>query len=272
MLARGSVSVGSEPPNNFAEAILTRVVVNGAGKLGRAIIAASLEQDGPVSVVAAVDRAEVEDLPVPLYSSLDLVTEDFDALIDASRAEGLETVLEFAARENKPLLIAATGHSGPQLEALEEAAQQIPVLLSSNLSIGVNVVRALTEAAGKMLGPVDAEIVETHHRMKVDAPSGTALTLAQTLRDATDPQREFVYGRTPEDDSARGNEIGIHAVRGGSVVGEHSVTFLLDDEIVEIRHVAQSRKIFGSAALRAAQFIQHQAPGLYEMADLLVAD
>ena len=271
MLARGSVSVGSEPPNNFAEAILTRVVVNGAGKLGRAIIAASLEQDGPVSVVAAVDRAEVEDLPVPLYSSLDLVTEDFDVLIDASRAEGLETVLEFAARENKPLLIAATGHSGPQLEALEEAAQQIPVLLSSNLSIGVNVVRALTEAAGKMLGPVDAEIVETHHRMKVDAPSGTALTLAQTLRDATD-QREFVYGRTPEDDSARGNEIGIHAVRGGSVVGEHSVKFLLDDEIVEIRHVAQSRKIFGSGALRAAQFIQHQAPGLYEMADLLVAD
>lgn len=250
---------------------MTRIVLNGAGKLGHAIMNAALEQQGPVEVVAAVDNSEIEGLPVPLYSSLDQVSEDFDVVVDASRAEGLETVLEFASREGKPLLIAATGHSGPQFEALEKAAEQIPILLSSNLSVGVNVLRALTEAAGKMLGPVDAEIVETHHRMKVDAPSGTALTLAETLRDATDPDREFVYGRTPEDDEPRGGEIGIHAVRGGTVVGEHSVTFLLDGEIVELRHVAQSRDIFGHGALRAAEFIEDQPAGLYDMADVLAA-
>ena len=251
---------------------MVRVVVNGVGKLGKAIVGAASEV-GPeasgVAVVAGVDANPGATADVPVYAALEDVEQDFDLIIDASRAEALETVADFAVANQKALVVAATGHSEEQLQRLEEAAESIPVFRASNLSLGVNVLRRLTEQAGKMLGPVDAEIVETHHRLKVDAPSGTALTLAEALRDATDPDRKFVYGRSPEDIGARGDEIGIHAVRGGTVVGEHTVTFLLDDEIVELRHVAQSRQVFGFGALRAAAFTAGKKPGFYTMADLL---
>lgn len=254
--------------NGTLEDSMTRVVVNGVGKLGRAIVAAAAQSDA-VQVVAGVDSF-LDTIPgLPVYPALDQVSEEFDVIVDASRADGLQTVLPFAVGHDKSLVIAATGHTDDQLQQLAKAAESIPVFRATNLSVGVNVVRALTEQAGRMLGPVDAEIIETHHRMKVDAPSGTALTLAETLRDATDPGRPFVYGRTPEDDHARGNEIGIHAVRGGTVVGEHTVRFLMDDEVVEIKHVALSRQVFGFGAVRAAEFIAYQPPGLYGMPDLL---
>lgn len=256
-------------PVLFWEEVLTRIVLNGVGRLGQAVVAAAKEkQDGAV-VVAAVDPAAVSDNSRPLYRNLDDVREEFDVIVDASRAEGLDAVLDYALKTGKPVVIAATGHSDAQLARLKEAAEEIPVFKSSNLSVGVNVLRRLTEEAGRLLGPVDAEIVETHHRMKVDAPSGTALTLAEALRDATDPNRPFVYGRSPVDDKPRGGEIGVHAVRGGTVVGEHSVLFLLDDEIVELRHVAQSRQVFGNGAVKAAQFIVGKQPGYYGMDDLL---
>ena len=253
---------------------MTRVVINGVGKLGQAVIAASQDPGaaGNVVVVAGVDAAWSKvsrGVEVPVVKSLDAVPDDFDVIVDCSRAEGVDGVLEFALENEKAVVIAATGHSEEQLARIEKAARKIPVLHSSNLSLGVNVLRRLVEDAGAMLGPVDAEIVETHHRMKVDAPSGTALTLAEALRDATGGDRKLVYGRSPEDHGARGKEIGIHAVRGGTVVGEHTVTFLLDDEIVELRHVAQSRGVFGYGALRASAFVAAQEPGLYSMADLL---
>lgn len=259
---------------------MVRILIHGAGKLGQAIIAAARTEadrhDGSdaVVVVGAVDGYMVESkgkdaLDVPLFASLDDVDTEFDVLVDSSRAEYVQDVLDFAVGRDTPVVIAATGHSDEQLEQVAKAAQSIAVLRSSNLSVGVNVVRRLVADAAGMLGPVDTEIVETHHRMKIDAPSGTALTLAEAVRDASDPQRPFVYGRTPETVGARGNEIGIHAVRGGSVVGEHTVTFLLDDEIVEVRHVAQSRQVFGFGALKVAQFIVKQPAGLYSMEDLL---
>lgn len=261
---------------------MVRIVVNGVGKLGRAIVSAAQysagqnasDKEASVTVVAGVDRHLVDTqgpdaLSVPLYASLDEVTEPFDVLVDASTAGALDEVVAYAVQNNKPLLIAATGHDDAQVEQIAVAAQQIPILRSSNLSVGVNVVRKLVADAARILGPVDTEIVEAHHRMKVDAPSGTALTLAQAVRDASDPERPFVYGRTPDTAGARGNEIGIHAVRGGTVVGEHTVTFLLEDEIVEVRHLAQSRQVFGFGALQAARFLAQQSAGLYSMEDLL---
>lgn len=265
-----------------------QIVVVGVGKLGRAIMSAANRDadslgaggqnpDGGVRVVAGVDKRLVEQSEgaaiqvcgAPIYAGLHDVPQQFDVLVDASHAESLPAVLEYAVANKKPLLVAATGHSPQQLGALEEAAQQIPILRSSNLSVGVNVTRRLVEQAAKMLGDVDVEIVEAHHRMKVDAPSGTALTLAEAVRDATGTGRQFVYGRSPDTSGARGKEIGIHAVRGGTVVGEHTVTFLMDDELVEVRHVAQSRDVFGHGALRAVQFLERQPPGLYTMGDLL---
>ena len=271
---------------------MTRVVLNGVGKLGRAVIAAaqSKQQEAAagedlVEVVAGVDKHLVEftrkggepvdeTTPlvvdgVPVYKTLDDVTEQLDVLFDASRAEGLVDALSFALVNNKPLVVAATGHSDGQLLRLKRASLKIPILRSTNLSLGVNVTRRLAESAAKMLGDVDVEIVETHHRMKVDAPSGTALTLAQAVRDATGTNRPFVYGRGPDALGQRGNEIAIHALRGGTVVGEHTVSFLLEDEMVEIRHVALSRKVFGFGGLEAAQFVAGAAPGLYDMGDLL---
>lgn len=254
---------------------MVRVVINGVGRLGRAILQASVDQASvdreAVVVVAGVDRHSEPDLPIPLYPELQQVTEGFDVLIDSSSADGLSEVLAYVTAESKPLVIAATGHSDAQKEQIAETAAVVPVFQASNLSVGVNVVRRLTEQAGRMLGSVDAEIVETHHRMKVDAPSGTALTLAESLRDATDPEREIICGRSSGIGSERGNEIAIHALRGGTVVGEHTVRFLMEDEVVEIRHVAQSRLVFGFGALSAAQFIARQPPGLYGMTDLLDA-
>lgn len=258
---------------------MTRVVLNGVGRLGGAIISASLDESSGdvVRVVAGVDKhvtskadqdpADVQGVPV--FAELDQVEEDFDVLIDASQAGGLEKVLAYALQHKKPLVVAATGHSDQQLAALEQASEQIPILRSTNLSLGVNVTRRLVEQASKMLGDVDVEVVEAHHRMKIDAPSGTAMTLAEAARDATGTDRPFIYGRSPDTPGKRGNEIGIHAVRGGTVVGDHSVSFLLEDEIVEIRHVALSRKVFGFGGLEAAAFTAQAAPGLYDMGDLL---
>lgn len=267
---------------------VVRILIHGAGKLGQAIIAAAQAEaergvddasqgavpQSDVVVVGAVDgylagQKGKDALGVPLFSSLEEVDVDFDVLIDSSRADYLQGVLDFTVDQGKPVIVAATGHTGEQLEQIAQAAQSVAVLRSSNLSVGVNVVRRLVAEAARMLGPVDTEIVEAHHRMKIDAPSGTALTLAEAVRDASDPDRPFVYGRSPDTAGARGNEIGIHAVRGGSVVGEHTVTFLLDDEIVEVRHVAQSRQVFGFGALKVAQFIVKQPAGLYSMEDLL---
>lgn len=276
---------------------MTRIVLNGVGRLGGAIISAAQSEsaDGSVEVVAGVDKHLVEKVlaesaadqgngagkdegegalsvdvqGVPVFANLEQVGEDFDVLIDASQAGGLDAALAYALSYDKPLVVAATGHTDEQLERLEAGARQIPILRSTNLSLGVNVARRLVEEASKMLGDVDVEVVEAHHRMKIDAPSGTALTLAEAARDATGTNRPFVYGRSPDTPGKRGNEIAIHAVRGGTVIGEHTVSFLLEDEVVEIRHVALSRQVFGYGGLAAAVFIEQMPPGLYGMGDLL---
>lgn len=268
---------------------MLNVAVFGVGRLGQAVISAAqanssrseLEEDPhadepQIRVVAAVDRrsdptAGDRVASVPLYPCLDDAgrEETIDVIVDSSRAEGLEEVLSYAVSKQVPLVVAATGHSPAQIEMLQEASERIPILRSSNLSVGVNVLRRLTEQATRMLGDVDTEIVEVHHRLKIDSPSGTALTLAQTIRDASDGDRPLVYGRRPDEVGVRGAEIGIHSVRGGTVVGEHTVTFLLDDEIVELRHVAQSRQVFGFGALKAAAYVANQSAGLYNMEDLL---
>lgn len=255
---------------------MVNVVVYGAGRLGQAVISAAQEEASSVDVMAAVDghlveSGGVEVLGVPLYQTLPAACDDaaVEVIVDSSRADAFDEVLDFALSRKIPLVVAATGHSASQLAALEEAAARIPILHSSNLSLGVNVLRRLTEDATRMLGTVDTEIVEAHHRLKVDAPSGTALTLAHAVQSASDPDRKLLYGRRPDEVSVRGDEIAIHAIRGGTVVGEHTVTFFLNDEIVELRHVAQSRQVFGFGALEAAAFICDCAPGLYTMEDLL---
>ncbi len=257
------------------------VIVYGAGRLGKAIISAAAQErergaSPSVNVVAAVDShlldsSGADALTVPLYASMQDATAQHptDVIIDSSNAAGLDAVLDFATSTRTPLVVAATGHSEEQLNRMRDAANTIPLLRSTNLSVGVNVLRRLTADATTMLGTVDTEIVEAHHRLKVDSPSGTALTLAEAVQQASDPRRPLVFGRRPEEVGARGNEIGVHAVRGGTVVGEHTVTFLLDDEIVELRHVAQSREVFGFGALKAAAFVDGKPAGFYTMEDLL---
>lgn len=194
------------------------------------------------------------------------INDTIDCIIDFSHPSLLDTVLDFAVKEHKPLVIATTGYSDEQKEKIYAASKKIPLVYTANFSLGITVLkRVLGEVSEILKNDYDMEIIEKHHNKKVDAPSGTA----KLLLDAIDPNNEFdhVYGR--EGQSKRGHEIGIHAIRGGSIVGEHSVIFAGCDEVIEFKHKAHSKMIFVKGALKAASFVVNANDGLYTMEDIL---
>jgi len=243
---------------------MIRVILHGAGgKMGRAF-AALAQETNAISIVAGVD-ARVAELDFPLYQDLKTVQETADVLLDFSRPDALDNLLKYGL----PLVLAATGYSNEDLDRIHQASKQIAIFQSANLSIGVSLLNDLVSRAATVLLPCDVEIVEAHHRAKVDAPSGTALTLAHAVTEAARQSLPYRHGRAPKDPPRSIGEIGIHAIRGGSSVGEHSVLFLLDGETIELRHCALNRDIFARGALRAVQFIAGCEPGLYGMTDLI---
>ena len=262
-----------------------RIAVLGAtGRMGRAIIQAAA-QNPQVKLTAALDRAgnpllgqdaaALAGLPatgVQVTDSLDAVIKDFDVLIDFSRPEGTLAVLPACLQHGKALVIGTTGFAPEQKAEVLAAARKIPVCMSANYSIGVNVTLRLLELAAKTLGDAyDVEIVEAHHKHKIDAPSGTALRMGEAVaaglnRDLQDCAVYERYGNTGARDS---KTIGFATIRGGDVVGDHTVMFLGDGERVEISHKATSRMNFSNGAVRAAAWISQRGPGLYEMRDVL---
>jgi len=240
----------------------TRIIIHGLGRLGQAV--ANLAGD---SVVAAVDKAAVS-ADFPVYQSLASCTEQGDVIIDCSHAEA---VAELVANADLPLVICTTGLSGQSLAAIADAAKSIPILLSSNMSLGVNVVSKLAAQAAQMLDGAgfDIEIIEAHHNQKLDAPSGTAMLLANAINDAMGGKFKYVYDRSQYLQKREADEIGISAIRGGGIVGEHSVILAGQGEIIEISHRALSRDIFAQGALTAANFIKNKPAGLYTMEDLI---
>lgn len=244
---------------------MKRLLISGAcGRMGRMIAAQAA--DAGFVVVGGVDRQSDMGQPFPLYGAWEDVRVSADVLIDFSSPQALPALLQYAVQKGLPCVLGATGYTPEEYALIDQAAASIPVFQTSNMSLGVHVLKTLTAQAKRMLPGFDIEIIEKHHNKKVDAPSGTALTLYQA---AAAEDSIPVHGRVGRDALRAPQEIGLHAVRGGTVAGEHEVGFYGDNESILLTHAAQSRAVFAAGALRAASFLLGKAPGRYGMDDLL---
>ena len=240
------------------------------GKMGKMLIE-GLANDKDATLVGGVDKfADPKAFNVPIFKEGKDINVNVDVLIDFSRADALDDILAFATKNKVGAVICTTGYSDAQLKQIEDASKIIPIFRSSNMSVGINLLIDLCRKASQVLKEdCDIEIVEQHHNLKVDAPSGTAISIANAINDEYNNNKEFVYGRCETNKKREKKEIGIHAVRGGSIVGKHDVLFICQDEVVTIAHEAQSRAVFAKGAIRAAKFICCKAPGMYNMQDLV---
>ena len=240
------------------------VLVGACGKMGRQI--AEIARG---NVACGIDIAP-SSLAFPVYDSLDKVSEKADVLIDFSAANGICQRLEWCKKNHIPAVLAATGYSENDLQAVEECSRSVPVFKTGNFSLGIALMEYVAQKSAAFLGEeFDAEIIEKHHNQKKDAPSGTALMLAESVKKGFATNKRSIYGRQGMTGARQKDEIGVHAVRGGTIVGEHEVMFAGEDEIFSISHSARSRKIFAKGALRAAEWLVSQPAGLYNMQDLL---
>ena len=240
---------------------MLKILLSGAcGRMGRQVSALAEEENA--AIVAGVDVHAERYADFPVYPSFSLVGEESQVIVDFSRPEGLAALLAYARSHRLPAVLAATGYNEADLTAIREAALDIPVFRSANLSLGVYVLKTLARQAAQLLPDFDVEIIERHHNQKIDAPSGTALMLYDAV---SRPDSFPVFGRNGRTQKREKKEIGMHAVRGGTVPGEHEVGFYGSGEIVSISHSAQDRSIFARGALRAARFIAAQQPGEYDM-------
>ncbi len=243
------------------------ILIGACGRMGRNVTEVAAERG--VNITAGVDVVSAQ-LSYPLYPSLSDVKEGADAVIDFSSASGLEDTLGWCEARGVPVVLAATGYTEADEARIRRAAEKIAVFKTGNLSLGVNLLQMLAKKAAQVLGDAfDAEIIERHHHTKKDAPSGTALMLAESVNEGFGGNKENVYGRHGMVGERKQSEIGIHAVRGGTIVGEHEVMFAGEDEIITLAHSARSRKVFASGALKAAAWLCGKAHGLYDMNDLL---
>ena len=248
---------------------MIRILLNGCnGKMGRAITRVCELKD-ELFVAAGVDAKQKENNSYPVYANPWEVKEAIDIIIDFSHPSALEGILGYAAKKNLPIVIATTGHSEEQHKLIEQASKTIPVLLSANMSLGINLLLDLVKRASRMLkGTFDIEIIEKHHNQKIDAPSGTALAIADAVNSAQNGKMKYVYDRHSAMHKRTRDEIGIHSIRGGTITGEHTVLFAGNDEMIELKHTAVSKDLFAEGALKAAAFLYGKAPGYYKMQDI----
>lgn len=249
---------------------MVKVLLCGAnGKMGHAVRRIA-EQTENVRIVAGFDiNTQCDDFPI--YDDFDKITEDIDCIIDFSNCEAVNGVLNYAKETKTPAIICTTGLSKEQISMIEFYSRDIPIFFSANMSLGVNLIMDLVRRASQILdGSFDIEIIEKHHNQKLDAPSGTALALADAISESVSFAPQYTYDRHSVRKKRDRNEIGIHAVRGGNIVGEHTVIFAGNDEVVEIKHSATSKEVFAVGAVRAALFMKDRKAGLYSMADLIM--
>ena len=253
---------------------MIRILIHGCnGKMGQVIAAAAAADPECIAAAGADKFPKVLENPFPVYGSLAEVQEAVDVVIDFSVPQALPALLEFGERTRTPLVIATTGLSREDLDLIEQRSADIPIFRAANMSIGVNLMYELTQRAATVLGDsFDIEIVEKHHNQKIDAPSGTAYALADAINEIFLNSKHYVFGRHSKNDKRTTNEIGVHALRGGTIAGEHSVLYAGKDEILEITHSAHSKMIFAQGALTAAKFIQNRTPGLYNMKDVMLEE
>lgn len=247
---------------------MLKIIMHGCnGRMGQTIVDLIREDEDKI-IVAGVSMDGQALNSFPVYTNISECQEDADVIIDFSNPSTLSDLLSYATLHKTALVIATTGFSDEELNQINQASKHIPILRSANMSLGINLMLDLIKKAASALEKdFDIEIIEKHHHNKVDAPSGTALLLADTINDTLKEKAIYKYDRHTEKQKRIPNEIGIHAIRGGTIVGEHTVIFAGDDEVIEITHTASSRKIFAKGAIRASEFISKQENGLYSMQD-----
>ncbi|MGM9536111.1 MAG: 4-hydroxy-tetrahydrodipicolinate reductase [Intestinibacter sp.] len=249
--------------------MVLKLIINGySGTMGQVLTKCVLD-DEEIELVAGVSPLQHDvNGQFSTYSTFAEVKEEADVVIDFSNPLALDGILEYCLNTKTPVVLATTGYNDEEMAKIHEAAKQIPIFLSFNMSLGVNILLKLVKEAAKNLANFDIEIIEKHHNKKVDSPSGTAVMIANAVKEIRE-QSEFIYGRHGRTGKRQQNEVGIHAVRGGTIVGEHSAIFAGNDEILEINHSARSKNVFAEGAIAAAKYLVNQDPGFYNMDDML---
>lgn len=250
---------------------MTRIIMHGCnGKMGR-VITELVKEDPDAEIVAGIDPRTSLENDYPVYATPADCDMDADVLIDFSTAAAVDPLLDAAIAKGIPVVLCTTGLSEEQVARVHKAAEEIPLLFSANMSLGVNLLISLAKKATAILAGAnfDIEIIESHHNQKIDAPSGTALAIADGINEALEGSYAYKYDRSQERVKRDKKEIGIHAVRGGTIVGEHTVLYAGQDEIIELTHRAMSKSIFAVGAVNAAKFLAGKPTGLYNMGHLM---
>lgn len=250
---------------------MVKVLMHGCnGKMGQVISRIVAETEG-MELAAGVDRFLGRENPYPTFESIDACDVPVDVVVDFSNASATDEMLDACVRKNLPVVLCTTGLSEEQLAKVQECSEKIAILRSANMSLGVNLLMKLLKNATSVLAPAgyDIEIVEKHHNQKLDAPSGTAIALADSINEALDNEYTYNFNRSDVRKKREKNEIGIVAVRGGTIVGEHEVIFAGEDEVIEFKHTAYSKAIFAKGAVAAAAFLAGKEAGMYDMSDVI---
>ena len=252
---------------------MTKVVLSGcSGKMGHAIVK-SIAERNDVEVACGVDAFDCGDYDFSVFKSFDDITEKYDAIIDFSNPAVLDSLLNYASSNSVPAVICTTGYSEEQVEAIKSASEKVGIFYSGNMSLGINLMVELCKLATKVFANhgdnFDIEVIEKHHNLKLDAPSGTALMIADAISDVAPNEKQYVYDRHAYRKKRDKNEIGIHSIRGGTIVGEHEVIFAGHDEVISIKHEAHSKEVFAVGSINAAVFMKNKQSGMYDMSDLL---
>ena len=250
---------------------MVKIMMHGCnGVMGQVISKIVEETEGAV-MACGVDRVDDGHNDYPVFTDINACDVEVDAIIDFSAAPAVDGLLDFAVERQIPVVLCTTGLSDEQLERVHEASKKTAVLRSANMSLGVNTLFKVLKSMTKLLADAgfDIDIVEKHHRRKLDAPSGTAIALAEAVNEPLNNEYEFVYDRSQRREQRPKKEIGISAVRGGTIVGEHEIIFAGQDEVIELKHTAYSRAIFGLVAVSAALYLAGKEAGMYDMSDVI---
>ena len=250
---------------------MTKIILNGAnGAMGK-VVSELIALDPTVEIVAGVDLNTDVDLGFPVFDDIRKIDIEADAVIDFASVKAVDNLLDFIEEKKIPAVICTTGLSEEQIGRINELSKNTAILRSANMSLGINTLsKVLAQIAPTLRAAgFDIEIVEAHHRRKLDAPSGTAILLADAVNENMDEKLTYTYDRSKRHEPRRADEIGLSAVRGGTIVGDHDVIFAGEDEVITLSHRAYSRKIFANGAISAAKFLQGKTAGLYDMSDVI---
>ena len=252
---------------------MTRIIMHGCnGHMGQ-VITGLVNDDPDAQIVAGIDIVDNKDNGYPVFTDIFACDVEADVIIDFAAAVAVDNLLKYGAEKNIPVVLCTTGLTDAQLALVKETSAKVAILKSANMSLGINTLMKLLKDAAKVFGPAgfDIEVVEQHHRLKKDAPSGTALALADSVNEALNNEYEYVYDRSKRSEQRPDKEIGLSAVRGGTIVGVHDVIFAGTDEVITFNHTAYSKSVFAKGAIEAGKFLAGKPAGMYDMADVIAA-